>query len=224
MIKKIISIIILIVLIGGVVYCITNKKPTSDEIKFKKEYESINNETSSSGKKIRTVNIPSNNLMEYKTAEELVKKINNKETFIVYFGFNTCPWCRSVIETLIETAKDNNIKTIYYVDVKEIRDVYSLDDDNKLVKEKDGTKGYNELIKLLDNVLSEYTLSTETNEKIPVGEKRIYAPNIISIVKGKAKIMETGISSQETDPYMKLTKEMLSDTKKAFTKVINRLN
>jgi len=222
--KKISIIIILITLVtlGGVFYTVS-QKPTSDEKKFKEEYESINNEKSSSGKEYRKLNIPKKNLIEYKTAEEIVEKIKNKDTFIVYFGFNTCPWCRSIIETLINTAKSHKVKTIYYVDVKEIRDVYSLNGDNIPVKEKEGSTGYNELLPLLKSVLSDYTLSTTSGDKTYTVGKRIYAPNVVSIKKGKAIKMETGISDKENNPYMKLTKEMLDDTKSAFEKVINSI-
>ena len=132
--------------------------------------------------------------------------------------------CRSVIEELITTAQEENIRKIYYVDVKEIRDTYTLNENNEPQKEKDGSKGYNSLIKKLSNVLNEYTLTTDDNKTVNVGEKRIYAPNVVAVVNGEAKILETGISTKETNPYMKLTKEMKSDSKKAFKKVFKYIN
>ena len=54
-----------------------------------------------------------------------------------------------VIEELITTAQEENIRKIYYVDVKEIRDTYILNENNEPQKEKDGSKGYNSLIKKL---------------------------------------------------------------------------
>ncbi len=158
---------------------------TESSKKFKQEYESINDKVSEkSSKKNRSVNIPENNPMEYITAEKLVKKIDNKESFVVYFGFSECPWCRSVIEELITTAQEENIRKIYYVDVKEIRDTYTLNENNEPQKEKDGSKGYNSLIKKLSNVLNEYTLTTDDNKTVNVGEKRIYAPNVVAVVNG----------------------------------------
>jgi 23S rRNA pseudouridine955/2504/2580 synthase len=44
-------------------------------------------------------------------------KIENKETFVVYFGFSDCPWCRSVVEELIHVAKDLNVEKLYYAEV-----------------------------------------------------------------------------------------------------------
>ena len=67
-------------------------------------------------------------------------------------------------------------------------------------------------------------VASNDNKTVNVGEKRIYAPNIVAVVNGEAKILETGISTKETNPYMKLTKEMKSDSKKAFKKVFKYIN
>ena len=88
----------------------------TDSIKFKEEYESLNGKKYKN-KKIRDVKIEKDNPFVYKTAEEIVDLIENGESFIVYFGFSKCPWCRSMIETFIKTAKENNIDKIYYVDI-----------------------------------------------------------------------------------------------------------
>ena len=76
----------------------------TDSIKFKEEYESLNGKKYKN-KKIRDVKIEKDNPFVYKTAEEIVDLIENGESFIVYFGFSKCPWCRSMIETFIKTAK-----------------------------------------------------------------------------------------------------------------------
>ena len=52
------------------------------------------------------------------------------------------------------------------------------------------------------------SILTKDEEKISVGEKRIYAPNVIAISNGKAIQLETGISEDLKDPYGKLTKEI----------------
>lgn len=226
--KNITLVIIIIAAVAAILVSAINIKGfsvTESSKKFKQEYESINDKVSEkSSKKNRSVNIPENNPMEYITAEKLAKKIDNKESFVAYFGFSECPWCRSVIEELITTAQEENIRKIYYVDVKEIRDTYILNENNEPQKEKDGSKGYNSLIKKLSNVLNEYTLTTDDNKTVNVGEKRIYAPNVVAVVNGEVKILETGISTEETNPYMKLTKEMKSDSKKAFKKVFKYIN
>ncbi len=177
----------------------------SDAYKFKTEYESINGEKNGSGKEYRSLNITNDNPFIYSSAKEISEKIDNKETFIVYFGFKECPWCRSVLEQLIKAAKDNNVETIYYVDVKDIRDVKEINENGEVVTTTEGDSSYMELIEKMADVLDEYTLTNENEEEIETGEKRIYAPNVVAVSRGKAIQLETGISDELTDPYMELT-------------------
>ena len=58
--------------------------------------------------------------------------MDNNETFVVYFGFADCPWCRSVLPTLLDVADDLKIDKIYYVDVKEIRNKLDVDDEGNV--------------------------------------------------------------------------------------------
>ena len=185
-------------------------------LKFKKEYESLNGKTSTSNNTIRSVSIPNDNPMVYETADGIVSRMENGETFVVYFGFASCPWCRSMIEQLIQSAKDNNISKVYYVDVYKIRDQYEVDDSGKLVKTEEGTDGYNELINLLGDILDDYTVTTDTGEKIDTKEKRIYAPNVVAVVNGNAIEMIEGTSADLKDPYSDLTEDMKKESYNSF--------
>ena len=151
-----------------------------------------------------------------------MEKINNKETFYVYFGSSYCPWCRSVIEKSIESAQKNNIKKIYYVDIwngfhnEILRDTYKLNDENEVEKEKDGTKEYYKLLEKFDNLLEDYTLTTDDGEEVKVGEKRIFAPDFIYVENGVAKSITSATSEKQKDADAKLTKEILKDEEKSF--------
>ena len=196
-----------------------------DALKFKEEYESLNGvENENNGKTFRTVNIPEDNPIIYKEASDIVEMIENNESFVVYFGFAKCPWCRSIIETLINVANDYNVDTVYYVDVYDIRDTLKLDEDNNIVTDKEGTEDYMKLIELLDNVLSDYTLTDSDGDKVLTGEKRIYAPNIVAIINGKTEKLETGISDNQEDGYQDLTDEILEDSYEKISSVIKFLN
>lgn len=192
----------------------------TDASKFKEEYESLNGTTNKSGKVIRTITIDKDNPIVYSTAEEIVKKIENKETFVVYFGFASCPWCRSVLPTLLDVSKDLKLDKIYYVDILNIRDSLILDDNGKLITETEGSEAYYKLLTLLDSVLSDYSMSDKDGNKIETNEKRIYAPNVVGIANGKPLELTTGISSLQTDAYMELTPEMISETTSMFRCVI----
>ena len=182
----------------------------TDAEKFKEEYEKLNN-TTINDKKVRNVSISKDNQVIYKTEKDIVEMMDNKESFVVYFGFSKCPWCRSVIETLLKVAKDTNLDTIYYVDVLDIRDTLKVEDDGSITKEKKGTEYYYKLLEYMGNVLS---------EKVDAKEKRIYAPNVVSVVNGKAEKLTTGVSEKQNDAYMKLTKEMKEETYNKFKCVI----
>ena len=92
----------------------TEEKKNKDALKFKEEAESFNGK-SNDYFSYRNITIPEDNPIVFSTDSEIVKKIENKETFIVYFGDPQCPWCRSVIEKAMKTAKENGVEKIYYV-------------------------------------------------------------------------------------------------------------
>ena len=204
--KKVFVSILFFLLIVGLAGCQTKEK--SDALKFKEEYESLNGTKSESGKTIRTITIDEDNPFVYKDASDIVNMVQNKESFVVYFGFSSCPWCRSVLPNLIKASNDLGIDKIYYVDVKEIRDTLKIDGDGKVVTESNGTDDYYKLLEIFDSVLSDYSLKDSNGSEIDTHEKRIYAPNIISVVDGKVQELATGISTKQTDGYMKLTNEM----------------
>ena len=201
----------------------SNKKDTvkTDAERFKEEYESINGTIrEKDGKTIRTITIADDNPIVYATAEEIAEKIDNKETFAVYFGFKDCPWCRSIVPSLIESAKDLQLSTVYYVDVKEIRDTLEVKD-GEVTTAKDGSDGYYQLLERLDNILNDYSLNDSDGNQVDTDEKRIYAPNIVIVKNGEAVEMTDGISEKQNDAYEELTDEMLSEM---HSKIYNALS
>ena len=218
----IVTILAAIVLVLNIQKVITNNSQT-DGIKFKEEYEKLNGKKNDQGKKYREITIDSKNKIVYKTTEEVLDLIDKKKSFVLYFGFDTCPWCRSVVPTLASVSKELN-QEVYYIDVKDIRDTFELDDDNKPKLVKKGSKDYSKLLEKLEPVLEDYTLTDSDNNEIKVGEKRIYAPSIVSVIDGKAKELTTGISEKQTDGYMKLTKEMEKETYNKIKKVLKQVS
>lgn len=192
------------------IFIITGCKK-DDSILFKEEYESLNSESN-----YRKVEISKDNPMVYITDEELLKKIENKEDMVVYFGFNKCPWCRSIIETLIQVSNDLKIDKIYYLDVLDIRDKKVISEDGSIQVEKEGSKSYNKIVDLLDKHLADYTVNSTI-----VG-KRIYAPNILVIKNKTIYDVETGISDFQTDPNQELTEEIKKDTYNKLYKLLEK--
>ncbi len=221
--KTKIFLLLLIITVLGVTGCNKNE----DAIKFKEEYESFNNK-SNNYFKYRNINIDEDNPFVFATDAEIVKKIENKETFIVYLGDPQCPWCRSIIEQAIKSAKDNKIDKIYYVrfwkDFHEelIRDVYELDENNKPVLKQAGSESYPKLLEYFNDVLSDYTLKDNEGNTINVNEKRIFLPNFIAVNKGEAKELIEGISELQKNYNDELTEEIIKDEQKIFNNFFNK--
>lgn len=194
--KKII-VILLIVLVATM---ITGCKE-SDGVKFKKEYESLNNkEAFSPDYKYLKVNIPKDNKIIYKSDSEIIDVIKN-ETAVIYFGFNSCPWCRSMVENLIKVTDDLNIKNVYYVDVKDIRDTLEVDENGNIIRTKTWTPAYRELLTLLDEHLDYYVITDKDGNEVETKEKRIYAPNVVVVKDGKVLGLTTGVSENLENPF-----------------------
>lgn len=176
-----------------------------DSIKFKEDFEKENYNT-----KIK-VSIPSDNPMTYIAEEELVKKIENKENIIVLFGYSKSIETRSMIENLILIAKNNNIKKIYYLDILEIRDEKTIEN-NEVKTIKNGTEDYNKLLELLKDNLNDYKINNQI-----VG-KRIYSGTILKINNKNISIIR-GISDNfDINNYNDDMK------KESFDKINNFLN
>ena len=209
--KKLYILLVIVLLIGAffIYYKVNIIDKNTDAYKFKVEYESLNNKESYGNNKYTELNIDKDNMIKYSSAKEVLDKINNNESFIVYFGFAKCPWCRSMIENLLSLAKQNN-EVIYYVDVLEIRDTLEVKD-GKVVVSKKGDTNYMKLLEKLDDVLDDYSLEID-DIKYETNEKRIYAPNVVAIINGKAVKKVEGVSEKLTNPYGKITDEMKKDS------------
>lgn len=203
--KKIICILIIVLIATVITGC---KK--SDSIKFKNEYEKLNNQkVGETEYQYPSISIPKNNKIIYKTDDEIIDVIKN-ETAVIYFGFNSCPWCRSMIENLIEVTDELNIEKVYYVNVKDIRDTLEFDEIGNIVRTKNGTISYNELLNLLSEHLDYYTITDKDGNEVETKEKRIYAPNVVVVKDGKVLGLTTGVSENLENPF----KEIDEETKK----------
>lgn len=221
--KKIIFTLVLVISLFAISGCATKESKA-----FKEDYEKLNGTKNKAGKEHRSISITEDNPFIEVSADEIVSKIDNKETFYVYFGSSLCPWCRSVIESANKIAKEKNIKTIYYVDVwdedgKEIlRDKYEYKDNN-LVKTINGTDSYYKLLDNFNDLLRDYVVDDPNvdDKKISTGEKRIYAPNFVYIKDGKAVKLITGKSNKLIDPRDELTDEIKHDEEESFRDFFN---
>ena len=220
--NKIMIVSLMLIMLFTLTACVKEER-NEDAIKFKEEYESLNGKTNSNGKEYRSISIDEDNPFVYITAEELIEKIDNDETFYVYFGSKLCPWCRSVIEKAVEVAKEEDVTKIYYVDIWDdegneiLRDKYIVNSNNELEQTVNGTDTYYKLLEKFDSVLSDYTLQDENGNVVEVGEKRIYAPNFVFVKNGEAEKLVMGSSDKQEISNQELTEEMLEDEEEIFS-------
>lgn len=189
---------------------------SSSPASFKEAYESLNGKETSSGKVYRAVAIPDDNPMIEISGDEAASMLQKGETFYLYIGDEQCPWCRSVIEQALASAKKHGIHTIYYVQIWDadhnevLRDRYELQD-GKAVQTGFGTGAYSVLLQAADAFLDEYTLEDENGNEVDTGEKRIYAPTFFKVNKGSVTAMTTGTSPAQSDAYQPLDDTILAD-------------
>ncbi len=225
--KKILSIMLVLISVFAVVGCEQKSKATEASLAFKEDYEKLNGKENKSGKVHRTVSIDEANPYVEVSADEIVKKIENKETFYVYFGSTLCPWCRSTIESAIKVAKEKNIETIYYVDVwddegKEIlRDKLEVDKKGKVKVAKEGTESYYKLLDYFDEYLRNYDLTDSNGKAVESNEKRIYAPNYMYIENGNIKKLTNGKADSQKDAREELTEQLKNEQIAKFRDFFN---
>lgn len=195
MLKKLKKYLIIVGSILLIILIISLIVAFNDNLRFKLDYESLNSIPYDNGKTIE-VKIPWNNPVEYIYQEEVLDVLEN-ETGIVYFGYNSCPWCRNIIEVLLETAKEEGIDTIYYVNIHGAID------------------GIEEELK---EILYDYL-----RENSETGEKVLAVPDIYFIKDGK--IIGHHISTVESykNPYKGMNKQQKSELKKIYQELLEEI-
>ena len=177
-------------------------------------YESLNSEKTSNGKKYMKITIPKDNPVVYSNYEEIFKVLDG--TGIIYFGFPQCPWCRNAVPVLLESAIENGVDKIYYLNNLEDRDILSLKD-GKVVTEKEAKEDYKKLLKKLGDNASIY--EGLEDESI----KRIYYPAVVFVKNGKIIYNVTGTVDSQEDPYVPLTNSQKKELKEKYNEAISEL-
>ena len=225
--NKIILSVVIILTIVVIMICIysiinNNHLNNSDANKFRTEYMELNDQVNeSTGEAYPLVNISVDNTVKYITPKEAIKILKEKSG-IIYFGFKTCPWCRSLVSILTDVAINKKEK-IYYVDVADIRSSFTIDN-GKLIKNKEGTEEYYSILEELDEYLDEYFLEDESGNKYDTEEKKLYAPTLVAVNKGNIKGIHVGTVSSQKSGYNKLSDKEKAELQDIIEKLIDKKN
>lgn len=225
--NKIILIVIIlltIVVVGACIYSVLNNKNNieNDAIKFRNEYMELNDKVNEiNGKAYVNVSLNDTNTIKYAN-EEKILEILDGGTGVIYFGFSTCPWCRSLVTTLAKVAEEKN-EVIYYLDILDIRSSFELKE-GKINKLREGSKEYYKILELLDEQLENFYLEDEAGNKYDTNEKRLYAPTLVAVNKGEITGFHVGTVETQESGYDKLTSNQVEELESIIAKLINSKN
>ena len=211
------SIVVIGIILVSVLLFLRNDKPkinlTEDEIKFKDEYENLNGHEIVENYVLKTIDINIDNNVKYVSDDEILDLLTNG-TNIIYFGWSDCNWCRSIVPTLVETIKENNIDTLYYYDFKSLRNNYENNSDEKKVKL------YEDILSIIDKDIESLFDENSTRS----GEKKILAPTVVFIKNG----VFIGLHVKSVDSHLKSTDDLsetqINELKSIYDSFINELN
>lgn len=180
----IITIILILTLTTlGIILYQTNK----DSYKFKKEYEKYNNT-----EKYINIEIPKDNRIIYLNNNNILKEIKTGNK-IIYLGYPTDNKTRLAVPILLNTAKETDIKKVYYYNFK------NLKENNKIYQ------------KLLQTI----------NKSTKQTQNKLTTPTVILINQGKITSTQIGIPS--TTNNNKLTKKQQEELTSIYEDMIIEL-
>lgn len=134
------------------------------------------------------------------TVKEMIDKIDNKDTFVVYFGFSECPYCNVAVPLLNDVAKDYD-SIVYYIDTRSNEEWESnMDiDDYDLVVE----------------YLGEY-LDYDDD-----GKKHLYTPHVFFFKDGEVVKEHEGTIDGKTD---EMSTQDVEELKEIYTEGFGDIN
>lgn len=210
-----IGVLILSIVLSTLIGNYINKDYSSDELKFKKEYEKINNQElvidGYKGKYL-PLNLPKNNLIKYANNDNIVSLLK-EGTHVIYFGNAYCNWCRSAISVLIDAAKDHNLSEIYYYDFFSLRDAYEKGEDSLSVKL------YEDIMKEIGHLIDK----TFDKDSRVAGEKRLSAPTVVAVSGGEVIGLHYRTVESHTDYTSDLTIEQKEELLKIYQEMLNKM-
>lgn len=141
--------------------------------------------------------VDKDNVFVYSNIDEIANMIENG-TGIIFIAYPECPWCQRYAMYLNEVAKENNIKEIYYLNIKHDRQINS--------------SKYSKIVRLLEN----YLYSDDT------GKAKIFVPDLIFVKNGKiiANDNETAITMASMDIETYWTEKVIMEFKDKITNYI----
>ena len=216
-----------LLVIGLCIFLVINHKEEvlTDAEKFKQDFEQYNGLTyEDTNESVIDVSIPSDNPFIYKTGKEIVDILNNEDAYIL-FGYSSCPLTRAAIETLIAAAEEENIATIYYVDIRDIRDEFVPGESIIPEQTKEGSEAYYEIVNFFGSRLDEYYVSSEDGFYLyDTGVRRVLSPTLATVSGGRVIDMNQELVDSYTYNNEELNDEQKEELKDIYKEILTSLN
>lgn len=192
---------------------LASEEPEETAASWREEYEALNGETDEDGRPWPTVIIPEDLPVLFPTEEEALGLFRDG-TGILYFGFPSCPWCRTLLPVLSEVLTEHPEITLFCRDLREDRDEYRLDAGGSPRLVRKGTAFYGELLSLLGEWLGPYQgLNDESL-------RRVYMPTLVFLRDGEIQSVHIGTVDGQESGFDPLTDEQRAELRSVLEEAI----
>ena len=129
------------------------------------------------------------------TMEQALAKIESNESEIIYFGFDTCPWCLEVVPVLNEVAQEEGL-SVYYVNTR-----------SDLSISEEGMAYRAQIVEILQDLL-------QFNEDRQ--QKWLYVPDVLFMKNGEIMANHIGTLDDHDATQRQMTEEEEAQLKQIF--------
>ena len=208
--KRLLLLIVLVLILTG---CKSTSKNELDYLAIKEMYEVLNGSYDKDNHKYNEVVVPEDNPFKLVDIDYIIDLVKNKKSFYLYIDSPTNQWGRASFTSLIEVAKERNIDTIYYLDIKHDRDLLAYKNQTTAIIEN-GTYQYQQLLDALKDVISQYILYDVNGDFANGEEGRIYDGYIYYLKEGNGIVSYSPRSVLQLNYYDEIDAATKSDLKK----------
>ncbi|MBQ9538003.1 MAG: hypothetical protein IJU95_01930 [Treponema sp.] len=132
--KKTIVVVISLALLFSIVACATSK---TDDSRLMSGLELSDGEEWADMSSYETYDAAEEYFFVKSNIKDMYEMVGRKESFVIYFGFSRCPWCRDLMPVLNYAGKESDWGKVYYADTranKEWKSNIDMDDYDLLVE------------------------------------------------------------------------------------------
>lgn len=195
-----------------------DKDEVSDTVRFEQEFEKINSSDDGNNHKYIDLDIASDNGVKYQSLKQVLN-ILEKGTGVIFLGVPNDHECRSIVPILLQARFDTGLGNLYYVNISDDLPSYKVEND-KVVRERDGSEDYQKLVTKLEKYLDKETLVEDGKEYV-VEDLNVKMPTVIFVREGEILGVHVGSVASHVNKYEKLDEKQQEELYNVYTKYIH---